>query len=96
MRKEVRNDTISQISDFVLSFSEDIRFLITFPISISKRISSNMQLAALRERGIIRILADNTIIDIAQSSTSLDIHQFTSVAGIVDRLVTGKRLRCVW
>ena len=91
--REVRNDTISQISDFVLSLSEGTRFLITFPISISKRISSNMQLAALRERGIIRILADNALIDIAQSSTNLDIHQFTSVAGIVDRLVTGKKIK---
>ncbi len=90
---EVRNDTISQISDYVLSLPEGMRLLVTFPILISKRISGKMQLAALRERGIIRILADNTIIDISSVPKSFNIHKCTSIGGIVDRLVTGKRIK---
>ncbi|MDR4506194.1 MAG: excinuclease ABC subunit UvrA [Candidatus Scalindua sp.] len=91
--EEVQNDTISQIAEYVLSLPEGMRFLVTFPISISKRISGKMQLAALRERGIIRILADNAIIDISSLPKSFNIHKFTSVSGIVDRLVTGKKIK---
>ncbi|GJQ60254.1 MAG: excinuclease ABC subunit UvrA [Candidatus Scalindua sp. AMX11] len=91
--EEVRNDTISQIAEYVLSLPEGVRLLVTFPISISKRISGKMQLAALRERGIIRILADKVIIDISSQSKNFNIHKFTSVAGVVDRLVTGKKIK---
>ncbi|MCP5007320.1 MAG: excinuclease ABC subunit UvrA [Planctomycetes bacterium] len=90
---EVRNDTITQISEYILSLPDRRRFLVTFPISITRRISSDMQLAVLKERGIIRILADNSIIDISSVPKDFSIHKFTSVAGIVDRLITGKKIK---
>ncbi len=89
----VQNDTILQITDRILSLPESTKFLVAFPLKISKKISSNMQVSALRERGIIRILADNTIIDISSTPEDFDIRKYKSVAGIVDRLVVGKKIK---
>ncbi len=89
----VQNDTVSQISNYILSLPKDTRFLITFPITISKKISNKMQESSLRERGIIRILADNNIIDISSPPEGFDIRKYNSVAGIVDRLVVGKEIK---
>jgi excinuclease ABC subunit A len=89
----VQNDTIFQITDCILLLPESTKFLITFPLGISKKISSDMQISALRERGIIRILADNTIIDISSTPDVFDIRKYKSVAGVVDRLVVGKKIK---
>jgi excinuclease ABC subunit A len=89
----VQNDTIFQITDCILSLPESTRFLVTFPLGISKKISNDMQVSALRERGIIRILADNTIINISSTPEGFDIRKYKSVAGIVDRLVVGKKIK---
>ncbi|HJO55991.1 MAG TPA: excinuclease ABC subunit A, partial [Candidatus Scalindua sp.] len=67
--------------------------MVSFHLGISKKISSNMQVSALRERGVIRILADNTIIDISSTSEDFDIRKYKSVAGVVDRLVVGKKIK---
>ena len=89
----VQNDTIFQISDCILSLPESTRFLVSFPVTTSKKIPSDMQVSALRERGIIRILADNNIIDISSTPEDFDICKYKSVTGIVDRLVVGKKIR---
>jgi len=89
----VQNDTIFQITDCVLSLPESTKFMVTFPLRISKKISSDMQVSALRERGVIRILADNIIVDISSTPEDFDIRKYKSVAGVVDRLVVGKRIK---
>jgi len=89
----VQNDTIFQITDCILSLPESTKFMVTFPLAISKKIPSDMQVSALRERGIIRILADNTIIDISSTPDVFDICKYKSVAGVVDRLVVGKKIK---
>ncbi|MFQ5965561.1 MAG: excinuclease ABC subunit UvrA [Candidatus Scalinduaceae bacterium] len=89
----VQSDTVTQISDCVLSFPEGTRFLITFPVATNKKISDKIQVSALKERGIIRILADNNIIDLSSPSKAFDIRKYSSVAGVVDRLVVRKGLK---
>jgi len=89
-REIVQSDTVSHISNHIQSLPKNTRFLITFPITISKKISNKMQVSVLKERGIIRILADNNIIDISSPPEDFDIRKHKSVAGIVDRLVVGK------
>jgi len=89
----VRNNTIFQITESILSLPESTKFMVAFPLAISKNISNDMQVSALRERGIIRILADNTIFDISSTPDDFDIRKYKSVAGIVDRLVVGKKIK---
>ncbi len=89
----VQNDTIFQITDCILSLPAKTKFLITFPIAISKKIPNDMQVSALKERGIIRILADDTIIDISSTTKDFDLRKYKSTVGIVDRLVVGKNIK---
>ncbi len=86
-KRHVQIDTVSHIVDTILSLPEGTKFLVTFPITVSQKISSQNQINLLKERGLVRILADNTIIDITSESPCVDIHSAKSVYGVIDRLV---------
>src|SRR3972149_5467223 len=85
-KRHVQIDTVSHIVDIVLSLPEGTKFLVTFPITISQKVSSQNQINLLKERGLVRILIDANIIDIT-SENNIDILSAKSVSGIVDRLV---------
>ncbi len=82
----IESDTVSRVMEQVLLLPEGTKFLVTFPVNISQKLSSKMQVSALKERGLVRVMADGTIIDLT-TGTSPDIRRFKSVAGVVDRLV---------
>lgn len=86
-KRHVQIDTVSQIADTVLSLPEGTRFLVAFPITISQKVSGQTQVNLLKERGLVRILADNTITDITTEIKDWDIRTAKSVYGIIDRLV---------
>lgn len=86
-KRQVRIDTVSHIVEFILSLPEGTKFLVTFPLNISQKISGEEQINLLKERGIVRILADNDIVDITNEQNSFDIRAAKTVYGIIDRLV---------
>ncbi len=86
-KRRVQIDTVSHIVDIALSLPEGTRFLVTFPINVSKKISDQAQINLLKERGLVRILADNAIVDITSEMKGCDIRNSKSVYGIIDRLV---------
>src|SRR3972149_2144291 len=86
-KRHVQIDTVSHIVDTVLSLPEGTKFLVTFPITVSQKISSQNQINLLKERGLVRILVDANIVDITSETKDIDILSAQSVSGIVDRLV---------
>lgn len=86
-KRLVRMDTVSHIAETVLSLPGGTRFLVSFPIAISQKVSGQAQINLLKERGLVRVLADNTIVDITSEIKDWDIRSAKSVYGIVDRLV---------
>ncbi|HLG31244.1 MAG TPA: excinuclease ABC subunit A, partial [Candidatus Brocadiales bacterium] len=82
----IESDTVSRVMEQVLSLPDGTKFLVAFPVNISQKLSSKMQVSALKERGLVRLMADGTIIDLT-TGTPPDIRCFKSVAGVVDRLV---------
>src|SRR3990170_2142401 len=78
----IESDTVSRVVEQVLSLSEGTKFLVTFPVNISQKLSSKMQISALKERGLVRVMADGAIIDLAKGIPP-DIRRFKSVAGVV-------------
>ncbi len=86
-KRLVRMDTVSHIAETVLSLPDGTRFLVSFPIIISQKVSGQAQINLLKERGLVRVLADNTIVDITSEIKDWDIRSAKSVYGIVDRLV---------
>lgn len=86
-KRHVQIDTVSQIVETVLSLPEGTKFLVTFPIAVSQKVSGQSQINLLKERGLVRILADNAIVDITTEIKDWDIRTAKSVYGIIDRLV---------
>src|SRR3989339_2092132 len=91
-KRHVQIDTVSHIVDTVLSLPEGTKFLVTFPITVSQKVSSQNQINLLKERGLVRILIDANIADIT-SENNIDILSAKSVSGIVDRLVVKNVIR---
>ena len=85
-KRHVQIDMVSHIVDTVLTLPEGTKFLVTFPITVSQKVSSQNQINLLKERGLVRILIDANIVDIT-SESNIDILSAKSVSGIVDRLV---------
>ncbi len=85
-KRHVQIDTISNITETTLSLPEDTRFMVICPLTISQKISNHAQINLLKERGLVRILVDKTIIDITTETKDINIHNARAVYGIVDRL----------
>ena len=86
-KRHVQIDTVSHIVETILSLPEGTRFMVLFPVTISQKVSSQNQINLLKERGLVRVLADNAVIDITSETENIDIHSAKSVYGIIDRLV---------
>ncbi|MCF6150493.1 MAG: excinuclease ABC subunit UvrA [Candidatus Kuenenia sp.] len=86
-KRQVQIDTISHIVEFILSLPEGTKFLVAFPLNISQNISGEEQINLLKERGIVRILADNAIVDITAGLNNFDVRTAKIVYGVIDRLV---------
>jgi len=86
-KRHVQIDTVSHIVDAVLTLPEGTKFLVTFPITVSQKVSSQNQINLLKERGLVRILVDGNIVDITSETKDIDILSALSVSGIADRLV---------
>ncbi|MDN3511879.1 MAG: excinuclease ABC subunit UvrA [Candidatus Jettenia sp.] len=85
--RQVQIDSVSHIVETILSLPEETRFLVTFPVVMSQKVSSQAHINLLKERGLVRILADNTILDITSEKNDWDIRSAKFVYGIIDRLV---------
>ncbi|MGQ3686381.1 MAG: excinuclease ABC subunit UvrA [Candidatus Loosdrechtia sp.] len=86
-KRHVQIDTVPFIVETILSLPEGTRFLVTFPLTISQNVPCQTQVNLLKERGLIRLLVDNTIIDITAETRDYDIRSAKMVYGIIDRLV---------
>ncbi|MCF6159279.1 MAG: excinuclease ABC subunit UvrA [wastewater metagenome] len=86
-KRHVQIDSVPHIVDTILSLPEGTKFLVTFPITVSQKVASQTQINLLKERGLVRILADNTIVDITAETQDWDIRSARFVYGIIDRLV---------
>ncbi len=86
-KRHVQIDTVSHITETILSLPNGTKFLVAFPITVSQKVSSQAQVNLLKERGLVRVLADNTMVDITSEIKGWDIRSAKSVSGIVDRLV---------
>lgn len=91
-KRPVKIDTVSHIVDTVLLLPEGTKFLVAFPITVSQKVPGQDQINLLKERGLVRILLDNNIVDIT-SETNIDVLSARSVLGVVDRLIVKDVIR---
>jgi excinuclease ABC subunit A len=53
--RQVESDSVTQVVGKVLSLPEGTRFLVLFPLQISPKVSSQKQMALLKEQGLLRL-----------------------------------------
>ena len=94
----VKKDTVTDVVNAVNSFNPGTKMLVLFP-SVSykdtdgKCYNRDDQLSLLREKGIIRILADGEIIDIRNSTpNSVVMRKSDVIYGVLDRITLGRNI----
>ncbi|MGR3317480.1 MAG: excinuclease ABC subunit UvrA, partial [Candidatus Anammoxibacter sp.] len=92
----VKKDSVSDIVTRVAGLENGTKILIVFPIPTNQDIDNGTHLKGLKEKGIIRILADQTIIDISRQSTTgntLNIKKVKSIFGVIDRITIKENIQ---
>lgn len=95
--RQVESDSVTQVVGKVLSLPEGTRFLVLFPLQISTKLSSQKQIAILKEQGILRLWVGSTdghpgrVVDIIEEP-GFDLLS-GPVQGVVDRLTVRADIR---
>ncbi|MGD2069344.1 MAG: excinuclease ABC subunit UvrA [Gemmatimonadota bacterium] len=90
--REVRPDTVARAVDRVLELPEGTRFMVTFPLKLSERVTHALVVENLRAMGFVRALADGERLDLAgteaedPSELGVDLTASGDVLVVVDRL----------
>jgi excinuclease ABC subunit A len=96
---EVRPDTVSSGVDRVLDLPAGTRILVTFPLSLSDRVSHALVVENLLAMGFLRVQADGEMLDLGEpkaddpQSLGIDLTQAASLLVVVDRLKVSADVR---
>ncbi len=86
----VRPDTVAGAVDRLLALPDGTRFMVTFPLRTSGRMTSELIAENLRAMGFIRALADGEAIDLGEEPFTADLTTAKEVLVVVDRLAIPK------
>jgi excinuclease ABC subunit A len=95
--RQVESDSVTQVVGKVLSLPEGTRFLVLFPLQTSTKLSSQKQIAILKEQGLLRLWVGSTdghpgrVVDITEEP-GFDLLS-GPVQGVVDRLTVRADIR---
>lgn len=90
--KEIKQQTVDQIADSILSLAEGTKIQIMAPIIKGKKGTHVKELDAARRSGYVRVRIDGSIYDLSETIT-LDKNLKHSIEVIVDRLVIKDGIR---
>ncbi len=88
----VESDSVEQVVERILALDQGTRFLVTFPIAVSQKLSSKRQTAILKEQGLVRLWADGRLVDLTEEP-GFNLRSAGAVQGVVDRLVVKPGIR---
>jgi len=78
--------TPSRVAEQVLSLPQGTRFMVTFPVTVSPKLSAAEQADRIREMGFVRLLVGDELVDIT-TSEGLELEGREEVEVVVDRLI---------
>lgn len=90
--KEIKQQTVDQIADSILSLAEGTKIQIMAPIIKGKKGTHAKELDAARRSGYVRVRIDGSIYDLSETIT-LDKNLKHSIEVVVDRLVIKDGIR---
>ncbi|HOX36764.1 MAG TPA: excinuclease ABC subunit UvrA [Candidatus Brocadiia bacterium] len=88
----VKSDTISEAAASVLGLPEGTRIHVTFPITLSDKLSEAEQADAVRQMGFIRLIVDGRTTDLSQDG-DYGLLKAERVSIVADRLVVSPDAR---
>ena len=90
--KEIRQQTVDQIIDRILSLPEGTRFMVLSPVVRAQKGMHEKELADAKKKGYVRVRVDGNLYDLSET-ISLDKNRKHSIEIVVDRLVMRDGIR---
>ncbi len=90
--KEIRQQTVDQIIDRILTLPEGTRFMVLSPVVRAQKGMHEKVLADAKKKGYVRVRADGSLYDLAEA-IPLDKNKKHSIEIVVDRLVMREGIR---
>ncbi len=90
--KEIRQQTVDQIIDRILSLPEGTRFMVLSPVVRAQKGMHEKVLADAKKKGYVRVRVDGSLYDLTEEIT-LDKNKKHSIEIVVDRLVMRPDIR---
>jgi len=91
--REMRPDTVQSVSDAVLALPQGTRFVITFPLHLSERVTHAMVVESLREQGFVRVVVDGEVLHLDEvEARAIDLTRVRELMVVVDRLAVSADL----
>src|SRR2546423_9572335 len=85
--REIKPDTVSSVVDTVLALPTEIRFYVTFPLSLSNKVTHDVVIENLRAQGFLRVAMDGLVLHLDELADSKrDITRANELLVVVDRL----------
>ena len=86
--REIKPDTVSSVTDQVLSLPVGTRFHVTFPLRLSNKVTHEVVIENLRAQGFLRVAIDGLVMHLDELAESKrDITRAKELLVVVDRLV---------
>jgi excinuclease ABC subunit A len=86
--REIKPDTVSSVTDRVLSLPAGTRFYVTFPLRLSNKVTHEVVIENLRAQGFLRVAIDGLVMHLDElAETKRDITRAKELLVVVDRLV---------
>jgi excinuclease ABC subunit A len=86
--REIKPDTVSSVTDRVLSLPSGTRFYVTFPLRLSNKVTHEVVIENLRAQGFLRVAIDGLVMHLDELAESKrDITRAKELLVVVDRLV---------
>ncbi len=90
--KEIRQQTVDQIIDRILTLPEGTRFMVLSPIVRAQKGMHEKPLADAKKKGYVRVRVDGNLYDLSED-IQLDKNKKHSIEIVVDRLVMREGIR---
>ena len=84
--REMRPDTVSSVTDTVLSLTAGTRFAVAFPLRLSAKVTHSVVMENLRAQGFLRVSVDGIIKSLDDLGAKADLTRVKDLLVVVDRL----------
>jgi len=92
--RELKPDTVQSVTDTLLALPEETRFIVTFPLKLSAKVTDGMVVENLRAQGFMRVVVNEEMKTLEETSAEgIKLTEAKDLLVVVDRLSPDVELR---